>query len=111
MYVLCYSELGIQGAVLYVIIIFSTLLLYRKIGREIEKLPPESRLDMIWFRFGTILSFISSMWGGITIGKLYAENTNWLIFVFPVCLWRAVQNAKEDAENAKNSEISHAEKI
>jgi Lipid A core - O-antigen ligase and related enzymes len=103
-FVSCYSELGIQGLIIYGILIFSAIQLLLRVQKESKELPQEElRKDFTWLSYAFMVSLCAYLFSGLTIGRLYSEGANWILIALPVCLWRALQNARLDADQSADS--------
>ena len=102
-YVKCYSELGLQGMIVYGFLIFSAISLLRRLGKESQNLPPEPRKALMWLSYALMVSLSAYLFSGLTLSRLYAEGANWFLVAIPVCLWRAAQNARTDTEQPVGS--------
>ena len=95
-YVRCYGELGIPGIILLAVLVGSAARILWRTGKALEQLPPDRQRDLRLMRFGLSASLVASVCGGLTMTLLWVEATWWLL-AMPVCLWRAVANAKTEA--------------
>ena len=101
-YVRCYSELGIQGILVYLAIVASALLLLlRRIAKESRKLTPSLQHEFGWFRNAVLMSVVSYSLTGLTVSTLFIEAPYWFL-AMPVCLVRALHNAKADVLEAES---------
>jgi O-antigen ligase len=91
-YVLCYSELGVQGLLLYLVILGSALALLRRVYMRLRRMPARMSGNYIWLPYGIALSVIVLMVNGITTSRLYSEGPWWFL-AMPVCLIRCMENA------------------
>lgn len=91
-YVLCYSELGVQGLVLYLVIFGSALALLRRVYSRLRRMPSRIGGNYIWLPYGIALSLIVFMVNGFTTSRLYSEAPWWFL-AMPVCLIRCMDNA------------------
>ena len=89
-YVLCYSEIGILGILLFLGIIFTTFYKLRKIYRFSTQ--DERRFDILLsaLSFATVLLiYVSGPM--VTHSYLYSEFT-WILFALPICLENSLSN-------------------
>ena len=88
-YVLCFSEIGILGIILFLIIIMETVMQLRRIHLSIKNTVYEDEisLDLISIEAILILFFTGYM---MTHSNLYTE-TLWILLALPICLENATQ--------------------
>jgi O-antigen ligase len=106
-YVLCYSELGVQGLVLYLVILGSALLLLRRVYSQLRHMPSRISGGHLWLPYGIALSLIVFAINGFTTSRLYSEAPWWFL-AMPVCLIRCMENAHLAATPAKAKRRSAA---
>ena len=97
-YVLCYSELGLQGIIAYGLLIFSAIRVLRRVRKEAQDLPTEPREALTWISYAVLVSLSSFLISGLVCSRLYSEGPTWILVAFPVCLLRALENARLDSE-------------
>lgn len=97
-YVLCYSELGLQGIIVYGLLILSAIRLLLRIQREAQDLPKEQSETLVWTSYAVMISLSSFLITGLVCTRLYSEGPIWILVALPVCLWRALENARLDSE-------------
>lgn len=102
-YVLCYSELGLQGIIVYGLLVFSAIRLLRRVRKEAQDLPPEPREALTWISYAVLVSLSSFLISGLVCSRLYSEGPTWILVAFPVCLLRALENARIDSESTIDS--------
>lgn len=102
-YVLCYSELGLQGIIVYGLLIFSAIRLLRRVRKEAQDLPPEPRKALLYMSYSVMVSLSAFLFSGLTMSRLYSEGPTWVLVALPVCLWRALENARLDANQSHGS--------
>lgn len=90
-YVLCYSELGVQGIVVYLLVILSAARLLWGMRKRSQRLPKEQRDDVTWLTYGLAVSLTIVVLRGMTMSRLYTEGP-WWILALPLCLARATDN-------------------
>lgn len=97
-YVLCYSELGIIGIVLFGVIIIEALLQLRRIRRLAFSTRIQDEIVMLGMALGTIyvIYLLGSM---MTHSYLYTEFM-WILLALPICLENAVRREIEDGAEA-----------
>ncbi len=88
-YVLCYTELGVAGGALFLIILFETFLQFRRIKKMIRYLADPFDVEMLFF---SLTSFVIVYTTGpmVTHSYLYSEFL-WIILALPICLEQAVR--------------------
>jgi len=102
-YVLCYSELGVQGIIVYLLVIGSSVHILWRIRSKCGALPEQQRRDIALLNYGLAVSLSILILRGLTMSRLYTEGA-WWILVLPLCLSRAVDNLKADLDASKDSE-------
>ena len=86
-YVLCFSELGLPGILLYMILIVNAWRMLIRIRKECAELPGPEGESLAWMTLAASASLAMYLVVGLTGSKLYTESA-WWFFVLPVCLWR-----------------------
>lgn len=96
-YVLCYSETGILGIMLFMVIIVEALLQIRRIRITIKGTSHEREINLLAFSLGAVLIIYL---GGymMTHSILYSEIL-WILLTLPICL----DNATKKLVDAKTS--------
>lgn len=86
-YLLCITELGVQGSVVFLTIILSSLHKLRrcKILSDLSDNPIETRMLV----FGCLLSIVAYLGAAAFTDRLYTESL-WWVLALPVCLEQAV---------------------
>ncbi|MBN1546059.1 MAG: O-antigen ligase family protein [Syntrophaceae bacterium] len=88
-YVLCYSELGIPGIILFLIIIFESLFQMKRIRSAAEGTPYEKEISLYAFALMAIhLVYLLGVM--MTHSILYSEML-WIILSLPICLEMATK--------------------
>lgn len=102
-YVLCYSEIGILGIALFLIIIGETFLQIRRIRLAVKDTPHEEDITLHTLAITSVL--IIYLLGYMTThSNLYTEML-WILLAMPICLENATQKLLEsENETALNSE-------
>lgn len=90
-FVKCIAELGIQGFLLFSVIIFIAITETFRIRAFSQKLSPDDQNDFSIMAFGLCLSIVIILTCGLTITMIYTEII-WIILMLPVCLRRALEN-------------------
>jgi len=92
-YVLCYSEIGILGIILFLIIISETFLQLRRIRIAVTNTQYENDITLHVVAITTVL--IIYLLGYMTThSNLYTEIL-WILFAMPICLENATQKLLE----------------
>jgi len=91
-FVLCYTELGIQGFIVLILVIVAACKTLWTVHKSAAAAPPELRADLTWIGYGLAVSLVIVLVRGLTMSRLYTEST-WWVLALPVCLLRAMQNA------------------
>lgn len=88
-YVLCYSEIGIMGIVVFLIIVAETILQMRRIHYMAMRTPHNEEISLHSFGLSIILIiyFLGYM---VTHSILYSEIL-WILLAMPICLENATQ--------------------
>jgi len=94
-FVRCYSELGVQGLLVFLALIGNAIWVLRRVWREAALLPEESQKHVMWLSYGFAISLATALACSMTVTLVYVEALWWLM-VLPVCLERAVANLKAD---------------
>ena len=104
-YVLCYSELGIQGITLFVVIIGTALLQLRRIRLAVMNTPYEN--DIAPHMFSMMIILIIYLLGYMTTHSILYMEMLWILLSMPICLENATQklleNGKEIVLNSKEA--------
>jgi len=89
-YVLCYSEIGIIGISLFMIIILESCFELRRTQQIVKNTEHEEKINIAIISLITvyIINFLGS---NMTHSYLYLELT-WILFALPICLEKATQN-------------------
>ena len=91
-YVKTTAELGVQGGLFLLLIIFSSFRQLRRVKLEaLTRLSEKNGNDFILFSFALTVSLTIVLMCGMTITMLYTELT-WLLLLLPTCLGRALDN-------------------
>lgn len=89
-YITCYTELGVQGTVLFALILAYA---WRCVGRAGRLARAIKEHDLELYAFALRVSFVVYLVGGFTIKRLYAECFWWFL-VFPVVLLHIVKRVQ-----------------
>lgn len=95
-YVRCFSELGVQGILVFLVLIASAMRLLWRVRKECQELPEPYRGDLAMATYGVGIGLGVFLLAGLTATNLYHEGP-WWFMAMPVCLLRAVANAKTAA--------------
>lgn len=108
-FVRCYSELGIQGFAILIMLIVNAFLTIRRCLRRAEELPEEERNGFTYAGYGLALALVTLLACGVTVTLLYVEIL-WWVLALPVCLERALENRlPEEASESSQAELEMAE--
>ncbi len=102
-YVKIAAELGVQGAIVFALIILIGFKKLRQIRKKAEALPRSIGNDFIMFSFGLTVSWAALFASGLTVSMCYMEFL-WMLLMLPVCLNRAFENTLKDYETTKSSD-------
>ena len=91
-YFRCLAELGIQGLIIYLLLIINAFRILRRIKEKAKGITNET--DFMWHIYGLKVSLIIFLICGITMTHTYIEELYWLL-MFPVFLERSVENEAE----------------
>lgn len=94
-FVLCWSELGIPGLVLFALLIvnaFRTLIHARK---RSSMMLEDSAAKLYLVSYGLLVGLTVFLGCGLTTSRLYTEGIWWFL-VMPLCLSRALENLRAD---------------
>lgn len=89
-YFRCLAELGIQGLLVFVMLIFCSFNALRKTWNNLE--PSSYLTDFHWHVYALTISLTMFLTCGFFITQTYVEELYWLL-LFPVILERCLQNA------------------
>ncbi len=95
-FVRCYSELGIQGILVYLLLIFGSMRIIWRVHKDSKSLSKADRDVLGWSSYGVGVGLIMFLACGLTMTTLYVEGPWWFL-AMPVCLARALENARADA--------------
>jgi len=95
-YVLCYTEIGIIGIILFMVIIIEAFFQLRRIRRMIKGTPYEQEISIFAVSLGTSL-LIYLLGGFMSHSYLYNEIT-WMLFALPICLENATRKLIDTAD-------------
>ncbi|MBU4415279.1 MAG: hypothetical protein L6302_03675, partial [Desulfobacteraceae bacterium] len=102
-YVLCYSEIGILGIVLFLIIIGETFLQIRRIRLAVKDTPHEEDIRLHTFAITTVL--IIYLLGYMTTHSILYTEILWILLAMPICLENATKKLLEsENQTTLNSE-------
>jgi len=94
-YIRCGAELGLHGLAVWLAIIANALLVLRRGARRAVEMADEPRKHVQWTAIALGASVLSLSAFGLTGTLLYFEAFWWLL-AMPVCLQRALDNARSD---------------
>jgi len=90
-FVLCYSELGIPGLVLLLVIIAGTYRTLFRVRRQALSIQESHGQDLHLVCYGLIISLTVYLGAGLTVSRLYSEGFWWFLMM-PICLARTMDN-------------------
>ncbi|MBE9540747.1 MAG: hypothetical protein IMF01_00390 [Proteobacteria bacterium] len=96
-YVLCYSEIGILGIALFLIIIGESFLQIRRIRLAVKDTPHENDITLHTLAITTALIIYLSGYM-MTHSNLYTEML-WILLAMPICLENATKKLLEEGKN------------
>lgn len=88
----CLAELGIQGLIVYLILILNAFRILYKIKIQSKRLG--NTMNFIWHIYGLKMSLIIFITCGLTMTQTYIEELYWLL-IFPIFLRRSFENWSE----------------
>ncbi len=88
----CLAELGIQGGIVFLLLVANAFRMLFSIKRDIQQLP--NKEDVTWHIYALKLALIIYLSAGIFITQTYIEELYWLL-MFPLFLKRSVENEIE----------------
>lgn len=96
-YLLCLTELGVPGSIIFCVIVFVSLYKLHRCKRLSEETddPVETRL----FSYGCFLAIVMYLSAAAFTDRLYTESL-WWVLALPVCLEQAVTREVEAREHA-----------
>jgi len=103
-YVLCYSELGIQGIALFVIIIGTALLQLRRI--RLTVINTLYKNDIVPHVFSMMIILIIYLLGYMTTHSILYMEMLWILLSMPICLENATQKL---LESKNETTLNHEE--
>jgi O-antigen ligase len=95
-YIRCLTELGIQGIIVFGLLIGNAFLILRRVTRQATTLPGEAGRHLVHSAFTLRCALATLLTGCLAVSLTYVEYTWWFLLL-PVCLDRALENAKADA--------------
>jgi O-antigen ligase len=98
-YVLCYSEIGIFGITLFLIIIAEALLQIRRIRLMVKDTLYEKEISSHAFALGIVL-LIYLLGYMVTHSNLYTEMI-WILLAMPICLENSARKLKSNEEKTE----------
>jgi len=107
-YVKLIAELGVQGAIVFSLIVLIGFFKLRKIRKQAELLPKEIGNDFMLFSFGLTVSGAILLTCGLTISMSYMEFL-WILLMLPVCLSRSFENFLYDYNHSFPNEVAESE--
>jgi hypothetical protein len=95
-YVMCYSEIGIFGILLFLLIIFEAFLQLRKVRNMLINTPHEKGtiLHVFSLKIALLLYLLGIM---VTHSILYSEIL-WILLALPICLENSAKNLLESTD-------------
>jgi len=94
-FVRCLTETGILGFAVFAAIIFSAFLMLKRLAKAALSLPPPEQRNVRLLAFGMTVSLVTLLACCLTISLTYVEFLWWYL-ALPVCLQRAVDNARAE---------------
>jgi putative inorganic carbon (HCO3(-)) transporter len=94
-YIRCLTELGIQGLLVFGLLIANAWVMLRRINRRAEDLPPPHKRSVLFLSYGMCCALATMAACCLTISLTYVEFIWWFL-ALPVCLERAVDNTQAD---------------
>jgi O-antigen ligase len=92
-YLKCLCELGIQGIIIFAVVIVNAVLVLRRVTKQAQKLSRKGEHNALLLQsYGLIVAIVVLLAAALTITFLYIEALWWLL-AMPVCLERALENA------------------
>lgn len=98
-YVRCFTEVGLQGGLVLLLLIGSALAILLKVRRQAANLPASQRRDLTYLSFGLIVGISTLSGCFLTISLTYVEYVWWFL-ALPVCLQRVVHNLERESHTA-----------
>jgi putative inorganic carbon (HCO3(-)) transporter len=96
-YIRCLGELGIEGLVVFLLLIASAFRILREVSLRARELPDHEAEQMIFWCFGLKCALVTMCASCLTMSLTYVEFLWWML-ILPVCLQRTLQNAEREAE-------------
>jgi putative inorganic carbon (HCO3(-)) transporter len=85
----CLTELGVQGAVVLLLLIANAFRILFRLKKDIELLP--NKTNILWHIYSQKIALITFLVAGLFITHTYIEEFYWLL-MFPVFLKRSVED-------------------
>ena len=98
-YLRCLTEMGIQGFVVFLLLIGSVLLTLRRSTNRAAQLPAPGGEDLALIGFGMTCALATLLTCCLVISLTYTEFFWWFL-ALPICFQRAVYNYQEDLATA-----------
>jgi O-antigen ligase len=95
-YVLCYSELGIQGFIVYIMLVIGAWRILTRVQKGAARLTGGRGGELVWVSYALLVSLSIYLATSLTGSKLYSESLWWFLLM-PVCLIRALENLRADS--------------
>ena len=107
-YVLCYSELGILGILLFLIVILEALFQLRRVRQMVIDTPHEHEITLFSISLTTVflIYFLGTM---VTHSILYSEML-WILLAMPICLENATRKLLESPGEANQKQAVTAQR-
>lgn len=100
-YMRCATELGVQGAAVFLLLIGNAFAMLFRLGKRAAPLPESTRREVTHLRYAIILCTTVLLFCCATISLTYVEALWWLL-ALPVCLQRAVENLEQVPSHRRN---------
>jgi O-antigen ligase len=98
----CLAELGIQGGIIFVLLIANAFRMLFSIKINIQDLP--NKEDFVWHIYALQLALIIYLSAGMFITQTYIEELYWLL-MFPLFLKRSVENEIDVIQSTQKAEL------
>ncbi|MCK4829028.1 O-antigen ligase family protein, partial [bacterium] len=103
-YVLCYTEIGIIGIILFMVIIIEAFFQLRRIRRMIKGTPYEQEISL--FAISLTTSLLIYLLGGMTSHSYLYNEITWMLFALPICLENATRKLVDTADVTSEKETN-----
>ena len=96
-YILCYSEIGIFGIVLFIVIIIEALFQLKRVSRMVRGTPYEQEITIEALSLNTAM--IVYLFGQMVTHSILYREFFWILLAMPICLENATCKLLDSSSN------------